>query len=105
MFFAYTPIVWKEIELKTKQLKVTDETARNFIRFFISPASECVLDKLGRIMLPANLREYAVINKEVVISGAGDKVEIWSKANWDLYWKGFKNSEKDFINQMKDIGL
>lgn len=103
--FAYTPAAWKEIEAKTKQLSMLDEAARNFIRFFISPASECTLDKMGRMMVPPNLREYAGINKEVVISGAVDRIEIWAKDNWDSYWQDFKSSEKDFIKQMKDIGL
>lgn len=103
--FAYTAEEWREIELKTTKLSILDEASRNFIRFFISPASECILDKLGRIMLPQNLRDYAKITKEVMISGAVNRIEIWSKENWDRYLQQFKTNEKDLIKQMRDIGL
>ncbi|MBU1077668.1 MAG: division/cell wall cluster transcriptional repressor MraZ [Spirochaetes bacterium] len=102
---AYPQDQWKMIEEKASKLSLLDEDARNFIRFFISPASECVLDKMGRIILPTNLREYGQIQKEVVISGALDKIEIWSKKNYDDYWREFKDSKNDVIKQMKDIGL
>lgn len=102
---AYPQNEWKKIEEKAQKLSLLDEAARNFVRFFISPASECTLDKLGRIILPSNLRDYAGIQKEVVISGALDKIEIWSKESHDQYWKEFKSSQNDVIKQMKDIGL
>lgn len=103
--FAYPLEEWKEIELKAKKLSILDKASQDFIRFFISPANECVLDKLGRIMLPQNLRDYAGISREAVILGAAGRIEIWSKENWDRYQLEFRNNEKDFIKQMKDIGL
>jgi MraZ protein len=103
--FAYTPNEWKKFEQKASQLSLLDETASTFRRFFIAPAAECTLDKLGRIMIPGNLREFAEITKEVVITGVADKIEIWSKINYDKYWKEFKNSEIERINKIKDIGL
>ena len=102
---AYPQNQWKKIEEKANKLSLLDKAARNFIRFFISPASECILDKLGRTILPSNLREYADINKEVVISGSLDKIEIWSREKYDKYWKEFNSSQDDVIKQMQDIGL
>lgn len=102
---AYPQDQWKMIEEKAEKLSILDEAARNFIRFFIAPASECVLDKLGRIILPTNLRDYGKIKKDVVISGALNKIEIWSKENYEKYWEEFKSSQNDVIKQMKDIGL
>ncbi len=103
--FAYPTGIWNEIEEKASKLSILDSAARNFIRFFISPASECNLDKLGRIMIPTNLREYAGINKDIVISGAVEKIEIWAKERWEEYKKRFKEKEEEFIEEMKNIGL
>ena len=103
--FAYPYSEWQKIEEKAANLSLLDEDARNFIRFFIAPASECSLDKLGRIVIPANLREYAGIKKDVVLCGAVNKIEIWAKEKWEAFWKEFKSSQKDIISRMKNIGL
>lgn len=103
--FAYPPAEWRKIEEKAKELPLIDKKALAFKRFFIAPAAECVLDKLGRIMIPPNLREYANINKEVYISGVVEKIEIWSKENYEKYWKKFRASENKNINIIRDIGF
>ncbi len=54
-------------------------------RFLFSNAAELEPDKQGRVLLPQNLREYAAIDKDLVINGAGSKVEIWDSNNWDAY--------------------
>ncbi len=106
--FAYPPSTWCDIEKRAEEysrIALTNRTARYFIRFFIEPAAECVLDKLGRIMIPQNLREYAKIKKEVVISGAVDKIEIWAKEEWEKFNKNLIDKEDDFIEDLKNIGL
>ena len=60
---------------------------------------------MGRIMIPANLRSYAGIDKEVIVLGAMEKIEIWSKENYEIYLEDFKKSKSERIKQMKDIGL
>ncbi len=106
--FAYPPMHWRELEKKAEEystISLTNRTARYFIRFFIEPAADCVLDKLGRIMIPQNLREYAKIKKDVVISGAVDRIEIWSKEEWDKFNKTLIAKEDSFIEDLKNIGL
>ena len=102
--FAYPLDNWKEIEEKASQLSLLDKVARGFIRFFIGPAAECGLDKLGRVMVPQNLIDYASINKEVIISGSVNKIEIWSKEIYDNYWNDFKSNQEKRIDEMKEIG-
>jgi MraZ protein len=53
------------------------------MRFFFSSAIECILDKQGRILIPHTLREYADLEKEVVLVGQLRKIEIWSKERWN----------------------
>jgi len=79
--FIYSKIEWNTFETKLKDLPLTNPNARNFIRFFFSGATECELDKQGRINIPQNLREYAGLSKDVSIIGVSTRVEIWDREN------------------------
>jgi len=85
--FAYPMNHWNVLVDKLTALPFTDPNARAFVRFFFSGASECEVDKQGRILLPANLREHAVLDKDVVLVGVSNRVEIWSKDVWEEYSK------------------
>jgi MraZ protein len=75
--------VWEEIEKKIAALPSFQVTTRRIQRLLIGHATEVKLDTHGRILLPALLRNYAVIDKEVIVLGQGNKFELWSKANWE----------------------
>lgn len=83
--YAYSPEEWAGLESKAKALPLSDPNARAFIRFFFSGATECEVDKQGRILIPQNLREYAGLDKEIYIIGVSNKVEVWDKAKWESY--------------------
>ena len=73
---------WKAFEEKLRALPLTIKEARTFARFFVAGAIMCELDKQGRILVPQALREFAGLEKEVVITGNLNKAEIWSKEKW-----------------------
>ncbi|MEG6616420.1 division/cell wall cluster transcriptional repressor MraZ [Peptococcaceae bacterium 1198_IL3148] len=83
--FVYPQDEWAALEQKLKSLPFTKADARAFVRFFFSGAGECELDKQGRILIPANLRAYAQLSKDVMVLGVSSRVEIWSKDLWDEY--------------------
>lgn len=76
--YIYSMEEWDVLVGKIRQLKQSDRDVRKFIREFFSNTEECTLDSQGRILIPANLREYAGITKNLVTKGAMDKIEIWS---------------------------
>lgn len=76
---------WQNFYTKLSKLPMADKNARGFSRLFLSGAVECEADKQGRVLLPATLRNYASISKNVTIIGNGDKIEIWSTENWNSY--------------------
>ena len=80
--FAYSQTEWTNFEEKLKTLPLTNKNARDFVRFFLSGAIECEIDKQGRFLIPGNLRGYAKLDKEIVIIGVGTRIEIWNKASW-----------------------
>jgi len=76
--YIYAMEDWEALVEKISTLKQSDRDVRKFIREFFSNAEECHLDAQGRILIPQHLREYAGINREVLIKAAMDKIEIWS---------------------------
>ena len=74
---------WEELSKKLREMPTISKSARSMKRVIMSAADECTLDKQGRILIPAKLREYAHLEKEVVLAGNLDTIEIWSKDEWD----------------------
>ena len=88
--FGFSKQEWTNFEEKLKTLPLTNKNARDFVRFFLSGATECEIDKQGRFLIVANLRQYASMEKDVVIIGVGTRIEIWNKQKWEEY-----NSEEN----------
>ena len=91
--FGYPLSEWADIEEKLKALPLTKKDARAFTRFFFSGATESEIDKQGRINLPSPLLQYAKLEKECVILGVSNRIEIWDKSIWEEY---FAQSEESF---------
>lgn len=83
--FIYPLSEWTRIEQKVKELPFTRSDARAFTRLFFSGAAEVEADKQGRVLIPQNLREYAGIDREVMIIGVSSRVEVWSEQAWKKY--------------------
>lgn len=80
--FVYPDEEWKNFVDKLKDLPGTKQ-ARKLQRAFLAAAAYCEIDKQGRVLIPANLREYAGLDKDVVFAGVNQKIEVWSKTKWD----------------------
>jgi len=81
--FAYTFDQWSKIESRVLAMSETSEYMRRFRRVFIGGASDCNCDKQGRILIPPVLRQYAELEKEIVLVGQIVHFEIWSKENYE----------------------
>ncbi|MBM7855930.1 MraZ protein [Desulfohalotomaculum tongense] len=101
--FVYPQHEWAALEQKLKSLPFTRADARAFVRFFFSGASECELDKQGRILIPANLREYARLSKEVMVLGVSSRVEIWSRERWDEYNATAEENFEEIAEKIVDL--
>lgn len=80
---AYTFDEWHKIEARILALATKSESMRRFRRVFIGGAFDCACDKQERILIPPTLRQYAELNKELVLVGVLTHFEIWSRENWD----------------------
>lgn len=96
--YAYPGEEWDRFSEKLNALPVSDIKARQFKRFFQGSANDCEVDGQFRIVIPQSLREWAGIDKEVVMVGNGSIAEIWDKNTWD------KCNSEDEID-INDISL
>lgn len=79
--FVYSAEEWGNLEKKIKELPLSK--SRTLQRYFFAGAAEVEVDKQGRIVIPAKLREHAGLEKEIMIIGASSRAEIWNKDRWD----------------------
>lgn len=103
--FVYPQSEWKHIEEKLKSLPFTRSDARAFTRFFFSGAVEAELDKQGRVNIPATLRQYSKLNKDCVVIGVSNRVEIWSKEVWEEYYTQSEASFNEIAEKIVDFDL
>lgn len=94
--FVYSENEWNKIVDELKTLPFTSRDVRCFTRFFLSGAVLCEIDQLGRVSITSPLIEYAEINKECVIIGANDHLEIWALESWNKF-------VEDNIDSLSDV--
>ena len=101
--FVYDNEEWGIFEEKLKSLPITNKEARQFVRFFLAGAAEVEVDKQGRILVPNVLREFAELNKDVVLIGVASRIEIWSKERFE----GMATYEDmaEIAEHMAELGL
>ena len=103
--FVYPMEEWGNMEQKLKALPMMKADARAFSRFFFSGATECELDKQGRVHLPGNLREYAKLDKDCVVLGVSSRVEIWSKETWEQYFNESEHTFNEIAEKLVDFNF
>lgn len=83
--FGYPKEIWLDEAKRQLEIPVIEEKGRTLRRYVFSAAVTAEIDKLGRVLLPLNLKEYAGIKNEVTVIGAGDHFEIWDSQKWKEY--------------------
>jgi len=101
--FVYANEDWSAFEQKLTSLPLINKEARKFARFFLAGASQVEVDKQGRILIAANLREFAGLDKDVVLVGVGSRIEIWSLEKWENM--DFDDDMDDISAAMESLGL
>ena len=99
----YSIAQWEKIFEEINKLPGTKEATRKYIRVLTSNASECMLDNQGRILIPSNLSASVGIEKECVVVGANDHIEIWNKTSWEEYFKEASESFEEVAENLSDL--
>lgn len=103
--FVYPMEEWAVFTDKLKDLPLTKKDARQFSRFFLAGAALCEVDKQGRILIPAVLRDFAGLEKDAVLVGVSSRIEIWSRSNWERISDVDIEDMDNIAEHMEDIGI
>ena len=103
--FLYDQDEWNKLSDKLKQLPLAKPEARAFVRFFFSGARMLECDRQGRFLVPGTLRAYATLEKEVVLIGVSNRIEVWSKVNWTKYNDEINPAVTKIAETLVDLGI
>lgn len=99
--YVFSTKDFEEVHDRIRQAPITSKQARDYLRVFLSGANAEVPDKQHRVTIPAQLRAYAGLDRDVTVIGAGNRAEIWDTAAWETYYaeqeSGFAETAEEVI--------
>lgn len=98
--YVFSSVEFERVHERIRQAPMTSAGARDFLRLFLSGASNEQPDSQHRISVPANLRDYAGLSKELTVIGVGDRAEIWDTETWNKY---YEERESAFASQTEEV--
>ncbi|MHB1065368.1 MAG: division/cell wall cluster transcriptional repressor MraZ [Georgenia sp.] len=98
--YAFPVREFEEMHTRLRQAPVTSKVARDYLRVFLSGATDDVPDKQGRITVPAGLRSYAGLERDLAVIGAGTRIEIWDAPAWETY---LREQEAVFADTAEEV--
>ncbi len=102
--FVYSPASWKKLSEKFAELSLGSVDSRGFNRFMLSGAVDVEVDGAGRILIPDFLKEFATLKSDVVLTGVGNRIEVWDSKQWDTYKKRIESQANEMASKLGDMG-
>lgn len=102
---AYPMDEWERFEERLRQQPQLSPEMRHYLRVTVGSAKECPVDRAGRTLVPPELRDFAGLQKDVVIVGALTKFELWSRDRWTDYYQRLRGSFEEDARKLSELGL
>jgi len=103
--FVYTMPEWERVAEKLSELPTGSADTRNFVRLFLSGATDVEIDSLGRILIPENLKAFADLKDKVVVVGVHKRLEIWNEENWEAYKDKIEKQTDMLAEKLGELGV
>jgi len=103
--FIYGENEWAELEQKLRRLPMTKPGALRLVRHFFSGGRTLECDRQGRFLVPGNLRSYAMLEKDVILVGMPDHIEVWNKTEWEKYNDLGDDGAEQLAEAIEDLGI
>ncbi len=95
---------WQQLAEKLANLPMAKQDTRSFARLLLSGAVEVEFDSLGRILIPEYLKNYAGLQKETVVAGLYNRLEIWDAAKWEQYKSNLEKNSDNIAEKLGELG-
>ena len=96
---------WNVLAEKLSKMPISQADARGFSRLMLAGAMEVDLDNLGRILVPDYLKQYASLNKKVIVAGLYNRVKVWDEDKWNIYKKQTEKEAGSIAERLKELGV
>ncbi len=103
--FVFPINQWNKLVEKLSKLPLGQRDTRGFIRLMLAGASDVRLDGLGRILIPDYLKQYAGLNKNIIIAGVYNRLEIWDEAKWNLFKQSTEKEVDNMAERLGELGV
>lgn len=103
--FLYPKTEWERLAQKLAALPLGKADTRAFARLMLAGAMEADIDASGRVTIPPYLRDYASLQKRVIVTGLYDRLEIWDEETWGTYCAKTENEGNDIAERLGDLGV
>lgn len=103
--FVFPLNQWNKLVEKLSKLPLGQRDTRGFIRLMLAGASEVRLDRLGRILVPDYLKQYAGLKKNIIIAGVHSRLEIWDEAKWNLFKQSSEKEVDNIAERLGELGV
>ena len=103
--FLFSAKEWEELAKKLIALPIAQANSRAFIRLMLAGAMEVRLDNQGRILIPDYLRDYSNIQRQAIVAGLYNRIEIWDEENWKQYKDKTEASSDDIAEKLGELGI
>lgn len=103
--FVYPLKTWKELAEKLGTLPMGESGTRSFVRLMLAGATDVEMDGQGRILLPDYLKEYAGLDKGVVVAGLFNRLEVWDEEKWKEYKTKAEANTDEIAEQLGKLGV
>ncbi len=103
--FVFPISQWNKLVEKLSKLPLGQRDTRGFIRLMLAGASEVGLDRLGRILIPDYLKQYAGLKKNIVVAGVYNRLEIWDEAKWKLFKQSTEKEVDNMAERLGELGV
>lgn len=103
--FVFAPREWEALAMKLTALPLAQANSRAFVRLMLAGATDVTLDTQGRILIPDYLRKYAGLNKQAVIAGLYNRLEIWDGERWEKYKQRTESASEEIAEKLGQLGI
>jgi MraZ protein len=103
--FVFDSKEWEILAQKLIALPLAQANSRAFVRLMLAGATDCELDKQGRILIPDYLREYAGLKKQAIVAGLYNRIEIWDSENWKQYKNKTESQSDEIAEKLGELGI